>query len=169
MAYSNGYPVRLVGGRLALDFINTADWSLDDQVIHEKLETLADLKTWLKAMKLETDDSDLDELITFRFKLRKLVKNGQNQEMLNVIKELHYGSAKPPKPKLKGLLAASAISILTDHREHGRMKMCPAENCGWLFVDETKNSRRTWCSMETCGNRAKAARHYERRKKSQHT
>ena len=31
--------------------------------------------------------------------------------------------------------------------------------CGRVFQDETKNGRRRWCDMATCGNRAKAARH----------
>jgi len=33
--------------------------------------------------------------------------------------------------------------------------------CTWLFIDTSKNHRRTWCSMATCGNRAKAQRHYQ--------
>lgn len=34
------------------------------------------------------------------------------------------------------------------------------ERCSWLFVDHSKNKRRRWCKTETCGNRARAARHY---------
>ena len=63
---------------------------------------------------------------------------------------------------LLGLAAMSAISILADPRERCRIKTRPGEDCGWMFIDETKNSRRTWCLMETCGNRAKGARHYQR-------
>lgn len=36
--------------------------------------------------------------------------------------------------------------------------------CGWLFLDTSRNRSRRWCSMETCGNRAKAMRHYQRMK-----
>ncbi|MBK8987281.1 MAG: ABATE domain-containing protein [Chloroflexi bacterium] len=36
--------------------------------------------------------------------------------------------------------------------------------CGWLFLDTSRNRRRRWCSMETCGNRAKVMRHYQRTK-----
>jgi predicted RNA-binding Zn ribbon-like protein len=42
------------------------------------------------------------------------------------------------------------------------LAVCAAEGCGWLFLDRTH--RRRWCSMRSCGNRAKAARHYERSK-----
>jgi predicted RNA-binding Zn ribbon-like protein len=36
--------------------------------------------------------------------------------------------------------------------------------CGWLFLDTSRNRSRRWCSMGTCGNRAKAMRHYQRTK-----
>lgn len=39
--------------------------------------------------------------------------------------------------------------------------------CGWLFLDTSRNRSRRWCSMETCGNRAKAMRHYRRTKECQ--
>jgi predicted RNA-binding Zn ribbon-like protein len=43
------------------------------------------------------------------------------------------------------------------------VRECPGDGtCGWLFVDRTKNRSRRWCSMQTCGNRAKARRYYRR-------
>ncbi|HEX7029603.1 MAG TPA: ABATE domain-containing protein [Gammaproteobacteria bacterium] len=44
-----------------------------------------------------------------------------------------------------------------------RLKECPGENCGWLFLDTSKNRSRQWCSMKTCGNTAKVRRFRERR------
>jgi len=35
--------------------------------------------------------------------------------------------------------------------------------CTWLFLDRSRNRSRRWCSMATCGNRAKARRHDRRR------
>jgi len=32
----------------------------------------------------------------------------------------------------------------------------------WLFIDRSRTHRRRWCSMQTCGNRHKARRHYQR-------
>jgi predicted RNA-binding Zn ribbon-like protein len=43
-----------------------------------------------------------------------------------------------------------------------RMKICG--NCGWLFIDRSKNRSRAWCDMAVCGNRTKANRHYRRKK-----
>lgn len=31
-------------------------------------------------------------------------------------------------------------------------------SCGWLFADTSKNGRRRWCSMDTCGVASKMAR-----------
>lgn len=31
-------------------------------------------------------------------------------------------------------------------------------DCGWLFLDSTRNASRRWCDMAACGNRAKAKR-----------
>ena len=41
-----------------------------------------------------------------------------------------------------------------------RLRECGADDCGWLFLDESKNRSRVWCNMRVCGNRAKAKRHY---------
>jgi len=46
-----------------------------------------------------------------------------------------------------------------------RVRECADQHgCGWLFLDTTKNRSRRWCSMQGCGNRAKARRHYARQK-----
>jgi predicted RNA-binding Zn ribbon-like protein len=44
-----------------------------------------------------------------------------------------------------------------------RVSQCADDRgCGYLFVDTSRNHSRRWCSMESCGNRAKAQRHYKR-------
>jgi predicted RNA-binding Zn ribbon-like protein len=43
-----------------------------------------------------------------------------------------------------------------------RVKQCDGHGCDWLFLDTSRNRSRRWCSMETCGNRAKARRFYHR-------
>lgn len=40
-----------------------------------------------------------------------------------------------------------------------RVRRCADSRCNRVFLDTTKNGRRRWCDMGTCGNRAKAARH----------
>ncbi|WP_354001994.1 CGNR zinc finger domain-containing protein [Stagnihabitans tardus] len=66
------------------------------------------------------------------------------------------------RQSLRDLVTASVISILADPRELERVKLCHGHDCGWLFLDGTKNARRKWCRMEVCGKRAKSSRHYAR-------
>lgn len=64
----------------------------------------------------------------------------------------------------ENLLTATARSALrlASGSEAERMKICG--NCGWLFLDRSKNRSRTWCDMAVCGNRVKASRHYAARR-----
>ncbi len=55
----------------------------------------------------------------------------------------------------------SAAALLTSD-DLGRVRQCAGHPCGWLFVDTSRNHSRRWCSMGSCGNRAKARRHYQR-------
>ncbi|MEZ4522207.1 MAG: CGNR zinc finger domain-containing protein [Thermomicrobiales bacterium] len=59
-------------------------------------------------------------------------------------------------------IADSAVQLLT-RRDLSRLRVCAADDCDWLFLDETRNRSRKWCDMNTCGNRAKVARYRERR------
>lgn len=58
-------------------------------------------------------------------------------------------------------IARSAADLLT-LGNLDRVSQCCDEECGWLFVDTSKNHSRRWCDMNDCGNRAKARRHYKR-------
>jgi predicted RNA-binding Zn ribbon-like protein len=58
----------------------------------------------------------------------------------------------------------SAVNLLTSE-DLGRVGECADERgCGWLFFDTSRNRSRRWCSMEECGNRAKARLHYKRQR-----
>jgi predicted RNA-binding Zn ribbon-like protein len=70
------------------------------------------------------------------------------------------------KHKLERMLwpvAQSAVDLLTSE-ELMRVGQCADERCGWLFMDMSRNRSRRWCDMRDCGNRAKARRHYERKR-----
>ncbi len=59
----------------------------------------------------------------------------------------------------------SAADLLAQPELLARVGECADDRgCGYLFLDMTKNHSRRWCDMKDCGNRAKARRHYERRK-----
>lgn len=46
--------------------------------------------------------------------------------------------------------------------ETQRLRVCANDGCRWVFEDTSRTGRRRWCSMASCGNRAKAARHRAR-------
>ncbi len=51
----------------------------------------------------------------------------------------------------EGLLSGELVELV---------RACPGAGCGWLFLDPT--GRRRWCSMTSCGNRAKVRAHAAR-------
>ena len=60
-------------------------------------------------------------------------------------------------------IARSAAELLAGD-DLARVRECDGVHCSWLFLDQSRNRSRRWCSMESCGNRAKARRHYRRSK-----
>ena len=64
-----------------------------------------------------------------------------------------------------GPIARSAADLLTSGESRARVRQCQGDNCGWLFVDASKNHSRCWCDMRDCGNRAKVRRHRLRKKR----
>ena len=62
-------------------------------------------------------------------------------------------------------IVRAAGALLTDC-DPTRVRCCPGDDCGWLFVDLSRNGRRRWCDMRICGNRNKAKRHYRKSRAS---
>ena len=60
-------------------------------------------------------------------------------------------------------IARSAAELLTSP-DVADLRECASDRCSWLFLDRSRTRRRRWCDMKVCGNRAKARRHYRRKK-----
>jgi predicted RNA-binding Zn ribbon-like protein len=58
------------------------------------------------------------------------------------------------------VLAAVATTMADGTWE--RLKACRDETCRWAFLDTAKNRSRAWCSMRSCGNRAKVRAYRDR-------
>jgi predicted RNA-binding Zn ribbon-like protein len=58
-----------------------------------------------------------------------------------------------------GPIVRSAAELLTNAPDLEKVRRCEGLNCGWLFLDASKNHSRRWCDMGDCGNRAKVRRH----------
>ncbi|MBG06432.1 MAG: hypothetical protein CMM59_20415 [Rhodospirillaceae bacterium] len=180
---SNDPAFRIVGGRTCLDFVNTADWLESGELHTDKFRKDADVVAWCRAVGLASIDPPRDALNTirrFRAVLRRLFMHviteskpmEEDLACLNDALESMDGMALQgngsefgftPSTTLEQAVAVSAAALLARAEDRARLKICPGEACGWLFLDESRNRRRTWCSMEVCGNRAKARRHYQRK------
>ncbi|MCK0173611.1 CGNR zinc finger domain-containing protein [Mycolicibacterium sp. F2034L] len=44
----------------------------------------------------------------------------------------------------------------------GRLRPCANDECRLFLLDRSRAGRARWCSMQGCGNRMKARRHYDR-------
>jgi predicted RNA-binding Zn ribbon-like protein len=63
-------------------------------------------------------------------------------------------------------VARSAADLLFSD-DLDRVRECADDRgCGYLFIDTSRNRSRRWCSMASCGNRAKAKRHYAQTKRT---
>jgi predicted RNA-binding Zn ribbon-like protein len=51
----------------------------------------------------------------------------------------------------------SAARLLTS-AEVERIRVCGGAECGWIYVDRSRNGFRRWCQMRTCGTREKSRR-----------
>lgn len=179
--------IEFLGGRLCLDFVNTANWHDDGTAFDERLTSLDDLRVWAVRQGLvprsyqpePNDDGLVDAFRSLRATIRRLLlapdkADATGLALLNAARR----TAAPPLANMNGCLALTPGKDLGWLRHElaqsaceclltldpKRIKACPGDRCGWLFLDESPNNRRRWCSMTTCGNRHKARRHYERRK-----
>ncbi len=175
--------IDFIGGRLCLDFVNTADW-VNGNPRDERLINMSSIATWATRQGITGSSAlggKLEEYLELRLAIHNILTNpaSATDHDLSVLNHARRGSAAPLAKSnaaltlkagqspdgLKRLLADSATEVaLTVNPE--RLKTCLGENCGWMFVDESPNNRRRWCSMATCGNRAKAKRHYQMTKAS---
>jgi predicted RNA-binding Zn ribbon-like protein len=103
-------------------------------------------------------DRDLDAL-------NRLLAGAPRRANLTIAKDGAMWRLPPATTDAASLLAPvlwSAGDLLAGERLQ-RVRLCANEKCRWLFLDDSKSGTRRWCSMTSCGNRAKAHRHYMRK------
>lgn len=210
-----GGKLKLVGGRLCLDFVNTVyarpvggglpkgtrggNYSPGD----EKLTSYTDLVAWSVCAGVLSDKEarrllraasdrpkDAKAILKRAIKLREAIyrifmaglkgRRPDESDLLTINEELR--AAKDSERLLsKGEgfalvwvdndsldrmlwpVARSAAEVLISD-ELSRVRQCGAENCGWLFLDTSRNRSRQWCDMRDCGNLAKVRRFRRRQR-----
>ncbi|MCO5995022.1 CGNR zinc finger domain-containing protein [Actinoallomurus rhizosphaericola] len=75
-------------------------------------------------------------------------------------------AADDPVTATLALIARDALDLVTSAAVT-RVRECADPRCGALFLDQSRPGTRRWCSMDTCGNRAKKTTLRARRSGSQ--
>lgn len=172
-------PRPLVGEPLSLDLLNTV-W-VDADGRHDLLETPDGLALWLGTHDLSSSPSEATQalLIEARAAIAGHLAHGAGTaptDALNAV--LRRGTLQPvltpdgPRdvPVLDAPEHLAAWQCARDYMrllalDTSRIRRCAHPDCVLHFYDTSPKGDRRWCSMAVCGNRAKAARHYQRTRK----
>lgn len=148
---------------LIVRFINTLDVEAGTDV----LDTVDAWQLWLSAQGLaglgRESARELEQARELRDDLRALASGARAQvrQVGIQVALTDNGQVELGADTAVGLIAAAAAKVAIEKRLD-RVKICPADDCRWAFYDTSRNHSRQWCSMEVCGNRAKARAHRER-------
>ncbi|WP_435106203.1 CGNR zinc finger domain-containing protein [Arhodomonas sp. AD133] len=165
----------LTGEPLPLDLVNT-EW-MENGERQDALDTDAGMRAWLAGVALAAPEaSAYAECRRMLYRARKAIRTHLESPMdcdsLNEILAMGRirrlitadGPASVsdvPAAWRPAWEAASAyLDLIAEHPS--RIKRCEHPDCILYFLDTSKNGSRRWCSMQTCGNRAKARRFQDR-------
>lgn len=182
---SASFHFQFVGNDLAIDFVNTR--IAFRGALIELLENPVSLSAWFEAAGLEVAGGWTKEELAAALELRQAIGEALRCKARGetvpaaVVKLLnghltHSGQEMrltqtgegyallPARERLShetalGLLARRAAELLVS-ADPKTLKNCANEACVLIFKDASRGNKRRWCSMETCGNRAKASTHY---------
>lgn len=171
-----------VSGNPALDLAGTVGSRRDEPV--DTLATPADLERWV-AECAELPRHVTADVATFESAraLREAVYRLAHDRVrgrpfdpagLEIVNDTATGPALTVKLSDAGVhrsgellavlshLARSGIAVLAD--PHACLKECGRTGCTRIYLDRSRGARRTWCGMDECGNRVKAAAYRARRR-----
>ena len=177
------------GGSIGLvqAFVNTVDLESGP----EELTEPGHLAEWLAAHELlaagaRADEADLAHAIALREALRGVIGANSGGSVYPVdLATLNQAAATSKlrprfgpdgrarlEPEASGVTGAlgrivAAAFAAMDDEDWGRLKLCSSPTCRWAYFDRSRNHSSRWCTMATCGNRAKARRFRQQRKVEQ--
>ncbi|MEU1415193.1 ABATE domain-containing protein [Streptomyces sp. NPDC005731] len=177
-----------VSGRLCLELAGTKLWRRTLRT--ELLGSPEDLRRWVHQAELVDDLGPVDNrgwerVLRLREAVYTLVRSWPlgdhpDTDVRDALAEVNEAARLPlPRHQLDGAgrltrtggidevlasVARDAVDLVSSTLFH-RMKECANPDCTRLFVDLSHSGARRWCGMAECGNRQKAARHRERKKR----
>jgi predicted RNA-binding Zn ribbon-like protein len=186
LPFSGPRPWSWIGGRPALDFVNTRTDA------HERLLSVEDVVVWLvRARLLPQPMKAPASVLAEARELREAIDIGVRAAVSRRLPDpvavaliddwLALAGSRPAlltdqtgRPVLSerpradsprralGMVAYDAARMLGIEAERARVRICAADACSARFYDRSPAARRRWCSMARCGNQAKARRHREK-------
>lgn len=188
MSQANFGPYMECSLELAVDLVNSENRFSG----RDELTQLGELLTFLQKHKIDhrvshgpkPTDEDLEQVRRLRGSLRKvfdapdhesaveilnglLAKSGARPELTNHDDgswHLHYTPMRTPVALRIAAESAMALSVVIAENGFDRLRLCEGERCMDVFVDESRNRSRRYCSPQVCGNRASVAAYRARRK-----
>jgi predicted RNA-binding Zn ribbon-like protein len=179
--------LELVGGNPALDFANTLEGPRDGDPGDEHLREPADLDAWARYAGVLVSATACDERVFARahtlraavYDAFRAIAAGTSPPAgaLDTLAGFYASAVAHARlaPTSGGFdltwdaddpervlwpLAAAAVDLLRSGPLE-RVEMCV--ECRWLFLDQSRNHSRRWCSMNECGGRSKMRRYRARR------
>jgi predicted RNA-binding Zn ribbon-like protein len=188
--------IKLLGGSLCVDFVNTVDYDGDEPLPeHDALVDADAVSRWGRRVGVWAGEDVGGDGEGARLAAAELAALRELRPRLRALLTAEAGDAAPgdlaaiagayaqavaaahlsPAPhrldwpqddlrRVRFAVVADAFALLTDPERLARVHVCPGRRCGWLFYDTS--GRRRWCSMQTCGSRAKMRRMYARRQQA---
>ncbi|MDX1751304.1 MAG: CGNR zinc finger domain-containing protein [Methylophaga sp.] len=175
-----------VGNNLGVDFINT-EVNVKGELVNLLLSE-SDVMEWLEQANIDADLAqgiDVGKLLAFREKARQIlsqiiekerIENDAIATLNNYLQnyKIHYQLEQSSEgyqltnqtvchstADIIGVLAFELANMLASE-QRAYLKRCLNPDCVLMFVDNSRSHKRRWCSMETCGNRAKVSKHYRK-------
>lgn len=166
-------------------FVNLHDHAADGTTLDPPLELLRSflVERGLLAAEQRFTDADRETYLELRRALRGLIRTAGGEPLAaadaEVIDRLgveaglhpHFHAAREPtlEPRGEGVAAAygtivAIAFVAAFDGSFAHLKLCASEDCRAAFYDRSKNHSGRWCSMDTCGNRAKVRAWRERQR-----
>ena len=132
-----------------------------EQVTEGDLRRAVDVREGLRALLFANNGHPLDEAAVER------LHRSASRAGMHLCFETGEPRLEPDAAGVDGAIARlmTAVTQATLDGTWERLKACPEDSCRWAFYDRSKNRSAKWCSMQTCGNMAKA-RTYRARHRS---
>ena len=182
LRFEDGGWTEAIGGHLALDLVNTVSWRPDPGRTVDRLPDAAALARWADFVGLDHREDMTEQTVADVRRLREGVHRvvqplaagaepvaadvaACRSLLLDAQGRAEIVSVMPVEVTATSVydeLALAAWALL-EREDARRLRQCRADDCGWLFLDRTKNASRVWCSSADCGNRDRVRRHYARR------